>query len=467
MDSTIPPPDETNETNVVDLKIRRGRAAKPAAQMTAEDEKKAVIYRHIAAVVERESFPSPIAGTPFGPRFVAVKRRGSVHKVILEVDESTGICMEVPITRVAEAILCYSMRDVFHVPGYELTPNDATQASGTWIAIARVIEMPRQLRFASDPGLCFSRVSFDPVPGPTPIFDELFSRMSNALAVKAWIGSLFIDESYLQQFVWIKGRGGDGKGSLCRVLKRIFQDSCLVKQSVPDSKADKHWAVPFFGKRLVCFSDCTEPRAPMSREIRGLTGGDPLWADRKGKDGFDFDSVCKVLFAANCYPQLSGLPADDRRTILACMGVRDSPLIPDARYEERLWLEAPAFIAECLAVYQRLCPSHGEIAQTEDGLQLRELVSSQGHEEFEAFFDEHFNLVTGTNVAREHQVTPNELQRRLSMRWGTTRAPKLAFVQWMADAKGVHKRREKNGTKVSWHYAGITAKEVRWRSSSD
>lgn len=122
---------------------------------------------------------------------------------------------------------------------YCLTVKQAKEAVAYWVSVTPSLPaIPKIVAEKDFAGLCFHRLpfNFEREKKPTPIFDEFFSRCTNAKAIKAWIGSLLYDNASRQQYVWLHGEGGDGKGSLTRFLQAILGPS-YASTVVPTGEA--------------------------------------------------------------------------------------------------------------------------------------------------------------------------------------------------------------------------------------
>ena len=96
----------------------------------------------------------------------------------------------------------------------------------------------------------------------------------------AFHASLFIKEAFLQQYLYIHGGGGDGKGSVVRILKRVLGKAAYIKQRGP-SGHDKHYGVSFVDKRMVVFADSRDPAVVRADYVMALTGDDGLEVEPK------------------------------------------------------------------------------------------------------------------------------------------------------------------------------------------
>jgi hypothetical protein len=329
--------------------------------------------------------------------------KGKPHPFEINPD---NVCRDVDIEIVTNKLLNFCHRAAIW-PYNTWTYKQAEGCAKMWLALSSeedLSETPVPFAFLSQESQrCYHRLPFDIAPGPMPLGEELFSRMSNAEAVAAFIWSCFEPKANRQQYVWIHGHGEDGKGSLMRWLQKIFGRAGQVQTSAPDTR-NKHWAIPYVGKRVIMFPDFDDYEAIGRGVFKSLTGDDPVYVDPKGKAGFTEVLTCKLFFTSNGKPGVSTSHSDLRRIIFAEMSRAPDH---DPRYEEKLWSEAGAILAYCREVYQRICPRHGLIAVSEESKETIESHAASREADFELFFDD--NIA----INPKDETLQNDLQVRL------------------------------------------------------
>lgn len=241
--------------------------------------------------------------------------------------------------------------------------------------------------FKSDDCYSFARCDFDPIDAwqETPTFTQLIENFTNNDAIMAFIGSLFFEESYDQQYVWIYGGGGNGKGALIRAIKSVFGDAFHSSSYTP-LETDKHWTYELIGKRLVVFPDCTNHKFVTGGLFKALTGGDSIRIERKNKDAYSVRLNCKFMFHSNTVPKINLEPSDIRRIIFS-QAKNEEAFAPDPEFEKKLALETPQFISNCILRYKAACPNHGIIPNDKLGA---EILAIQNEEAIHAFIERYF-----------------------------------------------------------------------------
>lgn len=329
---------------------------------------------------------SPLSLMPVFPHDLRVYSGDIDTRLVVSV-ESDGVCVLVGEKHIAALVAKYLKESlVIDASHWIWTAKKAEDFAKFWTMNAEPIAEPKSWAFLSDPSLTFMRLSWDPTPGlPTPTWDDVLGRMSNAEAFKAFVGSLFIPNSYSQQYLWLHGPGGDGKGSIFRFLADCFGKSYAAE--TPPQTDNRFWASGLLHKRVVVFADCDASDIVRKDFFKSLTGGDFIRVEKKGKDAYTAKLEAKIIFGSNTLPAISPEKSDLRRLILCQMQTWEGG--SDPTFERRLAAEASGFIAKCLATYRAVCPADDMIpTDTEDA----EILSTHIDERYETLADSLFNF---------------------------------------------------------------------------
>ncbi len=433
---TQAPPDipTISKDNVVSMegKKRKQKSEKPAGD-DAKDVKRcsAEIHADVSAMIRRSSSMPPLLskrGLEFTERFHSVSFDGGITKTMIEVVGDDGVCRPIGLQRVVDSIVWYCGKVIVGIAGFRLDHRQSIECAKYWLAEDRSIAPPAPFLFKSQKGLCYHKIPFDPTPMPTPLFDEMQSRMDWPEAAAAFCGSLFDPDADRQQYLYLYGQGGDGKGTLARLLSRLLGASATSLSS-PPQRGNKHWACDYVNRRLVVFSDLTDARALRSAELRSVTGGDAVTVDPKRQASYSATLTCKLLFCSNELPELSATAADARRIIFVEM---TPPKERMDGYEQALWDEAPGIVHKWIAAYElRRLGAAGEIRLKPVERSKIEKWSGRGDDVFQAWFDE--DLV----IDGEGGVMATDIARRLELRDGGRK--RGAFAQgWYAWLRRTH-----------------------------
>jgi hypothetical protein len=255
-----------------------------------------------------------------------------------------------------------------------------------------------------------------------------------------FIGSLMDEHSPRQQYVWLHGDGGRGKGTLLRFLRRVLGPSF----SAETPGGDKFWTYGLVGKVLVGFAECDDAKFTTKAIFKSITGGDPVRVEGKGIPAFTATLCCKVIFASNSKPEISGSEADRRRIIYCDVGPRPEGQGMSDDYEELLWAEASHFLHDCRRLYMKNGRNPIPVGDPEMLLAL----ISENEERFETIFNTYFEAVP------KGEIEPYALFKVLNGMERLTNAEISRFKTWAAREHGVTKTRYTKGSK-EWYYQNM------------
>jgi hypothetical protein len=338
-----------NETdNVVEMATKRPQKVTMAERQN-----------QIAIAMDHEDL-SPFVRFP--AKFHAIERSPGVKDIIEDIGD--GVCVNVGIERVADAIQEYTLTELSDNRYFRWVRTQCMSAANFWLGRTQVVPVPPPFRQLSDKQLCYHRLEWDIDPlgwHSTPLFNSFLSQVkTNQAQLCQFIGSLFDPKSDRQQYLWLYGEGGNGKGSLMKLLRRVFAGSYQAEQANGASE-NRFWTSGLLSKRLVVFQDCNSPTFPTSGIFKQLSGGDPIRIEKKGEQPYTAALDAKFIFVSNQPPMLSSQEADMRRAIFCEVGPLPPGVSYDPAYEENLWKEAQDIIGGCVFAYMQQMQSHGRI----------------------------------------------------------------------------------------------------------
>lgn len=428
--------------NVINLESKKKAKEKKQMKKTKGPDQRELI----AALFELlDGKPS---GLPVFPRKLKVIDVAPGQRDIVEVSD------ENVMTIVTQQQMRYMLADYCHdqlsfEPGYQFSTRQLADVVQLWIDRYKALPAPTSyLRFKSDPGTCWRRLDFDPEIGNTPTWDLLTVRIEahQALAFRLWVASLFIEKSYMQNYVWMYGPGGNGKGAISRFLQTLLGDNCHYVSHVP-REPNQFWIAQFLNKRLAVFADCENYNLPASGIFKTLTGGDPVSIEKKGKDPYTTKIRCKYLITSNQLPNLSSETADMRRVIFVRLEGQGEW---DPEFEAKLLAEAPGFLYDCLQLYSEHCPRHEPIVAPNDD--LKDWVADL-EQNFSIVFDEW--LALDDNAA----VTPQDFERVVQTAWPRKRGPQREFRRWLERTHNIRSQAHRHADRVYRGYKGVRLKK--------
>lgn len=435
--------------NVRSLEEEKKKRAKRQGADAGDAAEKKVTKAAALKEYSRALDGKPSLWPDFPRKFKVIADAAGVRSFV-EVD-GQDVVAHVPATTVRDALLKYN-RDVVQAAYPEspsISSKEATELATCWAACQEPVDeaVIAGVREKSESGLCWQRLEFDLASGATPTFDELFGRMdTNALAVKAWIGSLFDPKSSRQQYVWLHGEGRNGKSSLIGILKRVFKATYKAAY-VPQKGVNNFWTRSLLGKRLVAFSDFSNFNFVGDDIFKSLTGGDAMETEIKGGAHQTSDMICKIIFASNVKPNVTGGASDTRRAIYCELRPVEGELLGKEEYEERLWSEAPAFLWACRKAYEPWAKA-AEIPVDREAL---ETLVAANEEKWEVLVGDYFE------VGPDFQTSVSDLYAVAHKLAGLSDREIGRFKTYLERAHKVKKRRDTpvEGKPRGWSYVGI------------
>jgi len=287
----------------------------------------------------------------------------------------------------------YSWEQCFTLPDLKLTHKQAQHIVDSWMAVTPSIPEPLPVAAVDTEFLTYRKLpwTLTKKEKETPVFDEMFKRMTNAEAVKAWIGSLFFLDSPRHQYVWIYGDGDDGKGRLASFLHAVFGGAYRAEHA-PKNGDRRFWTAGLIGSRLVVFPDCNDFDFPQTGLFKASTGDDPVRIEVKNKMPYTAELHSKFLFLSNERPGVIGNRANLRRAIFCEMTKFEGAKLSPKEVQRRLWLEGEAFLSKCIDLYKNLCPNDEDIP-----VDMKDLtdLTDDNEAEFEDMFHKNFIIEEG------------------------------------------------------------------------
>jgi putative DNA primase/helicase len=206
--------------------------------------------------------------------------------------------------------------------------------------------------------------AINPDRNNTPETDSLLKAMMGEAAetFMQYIGYCFY-QSYApyQEMLWLHGEGGEGKSTLLRFVrdKVLGIDNCAAEPPQKLADSNNRFATSnLYGKEANMVADVDKGFLKGTAILKKLSGGDPIDAEYKGIQGFNYINYAKLIFSAN------DLPAFGDNT----SGFRDRLIVidlinGDVRVNRDFWKhhdmkkveqEAPAFAVSCMQAFAKM-----------------------------------------------------------------------------------------------------------------
>jgi hypothetical protein len=398
-------------------------------------------YKLLKRAIERE----PMVSMPtMEYRYMAFTPDNGLTRLLLKIGDDSVVTVAT-VRSFADDVINYLQHErLYYADEWQWDYERATKFANFYLAVCQLIEEPKAFRWKGESGFCYQRLPWELRAGDWSLWKEFLQRLSNRQAFMDWIGSLFIDGAYMQDYVWVQGMGEDGKGVLNRFLHQVFGRAYRASQP-PRSE---HWHEGLIGKRLVVFPDCNNTKFVTSGEFKSLTGGDPIEVNPKYQAMFTYWPKAKYLFFSNERPEISSERADIRRLVL-CEFDPKAPKIDSEDFEGELFAQGGPFLYECMQGYAARSKGTQAVVQEDDALENVRLHVSTLEEEFEIVFEKAFLKAPGSNL------TPADFDLVMRAYFQGDRRKQLDFRSWLERIHGIRKKTVTEGKTKTKRYAGV------------
>jgi P4 family phage/plasmid primase-like protien len=132
--------------------------------------------------------------------------------------------------------------------------------------------------------------------------------------LQEWAGFV-LSNSKKEKCLILKGRGSNGKSPYLNILRYMVGPTRHSAISLDKLSKDKFSVARLVGVKLNAKGE-EQGKAVNLSLLKEIISGEPLEAERKGKDGFTFCPRCRMCFSTNDPPILKGMGFAELRRIL-------------------------------------------------------------------------------------------------------------------------------------------------------
>lgn len=168
------------------------------------------------------------------------------------------------------------------------------------------------------------------------------------------IGYTLMTGNPLQKIVLLHGEGGNGKGTLLRVLRRMLGDDNYSSLSLHTLVEDRFAAAGLYGMIANVSGDLSSRYVNEPEILKQITGGDAITTARKYGQHFTFVPYAVPIFAANEYFRTSDTSAGWRRRWEVVEFGRNVAELPGTFDEQSLFDELPGIFNVAMSALRRL-----------------------------------------------------------------------------------------------------------------
>ena len=125
------------------------------------------------------------------------------------------------------------------------------------------------------------------------------------VAVLQEIGGSILWRDYpTQKAILLVGEGGNGKSTLIEVIKTLLGKTCISSRSLQELQKNRFAKADLHAKLANVYADLDDEELRYVGTFKMLTGGDPITAEHKFRNSFDFTNYAKLIFSANRVPEV-------------------------------------------------------------------------------------------------------------------------------------------------------------------
>lgn len=384
------------------------------------------------------------------------------------VDDGTGVVTQVDELAMIGFLMKWTRKEriAMGCDKYQIPYKVAAPLVEEWKCLQKRLINPVDMLWKDEPGYTYHRLPWvraEVAGQDTPLWDDLVKRMgpANELTFKAFVGSLYHPQADVQQYLYLHGHGGDGKGTIIRMLEKTL-GKAFRAEMIPDDK-DKFWTHGLLNIRLAAIADADPAKMLQSGKIKSLLGGDSQRIEPKRKQSYTARLRVKLLISSNFKPEISSSPADLRRCLYIHMPPRENKdFVPG--YEDMLWAETGAFLHNCMLAYELACPNHEPIPYDQTALkehvdELEERFSVFAENNFEFHPHEMVEYAAKERLGRDlSHVQPSVMDGRMRLEFRQQKE-RTEFRAWLERKHGIKSTLVKLADgRVMRCYPGMSAK---------
>ena len=205
-------------------------------------------------------------------------------------------------------------------------------------------------------------VPFDPNQTSCPLFDRVLHQMAGGdgiliTRILEAMAYLLIPSNHLKHIILFQGVSDSGKSLLANLIASFLDEDTVAHVSATQMQT-RFATVHLVGRRLNSCMDL--PGGRLNTEavafLKQVTGGDKVYVEAKGQDGWSTRLDCRFLFGTNhAFVPAGGDSAFTRRVRLIPFRYAVPPEQVDIHLLERLMVERPAILNRLLMVHEELC----------------------------------------------------------------------------------------------------------------
>ena len=326
----------------------------------------------------------------------------------LQVESGQSVLYKITNIQKKEVCVCQNTEEALRrlhsnlteITGKVYTPKNVKMFYDLWrLSTDALNEKPKPFSWAKDHDWCFKKLEFNPVKGEYPAWEQFLARLSSKEDFMAFVWSIFEIKNKSRQYLYLSDPVGEsGKSTVIKVLGWVFGDSFTAISNSTIAGGNSRWLMgQLYGKRLVAWPDCKNPKFCMSETVRNFTSGDSVVVEFKGESPFATEMYLKFIIGSNHEPQITSGGADTSR-LIHIQVKENTDKKDDPEWADRLKKELPFFLYDCMQLYKEKCPNHGKILLSEDTHELVKNADEDLESPFEAICEDRISFEKGAET---------------------------------------------------------------------
>jgi putative DNA primase/helicase len=136
------------------------------------------------------------------------------------------------------------------------------------------------------------------------IFRPDEDREAKIRYVQELMGYLLVPSAKFHSMAWFIGNGANGKSVLIQMMQALLGERNY--STVPLHRLGQGFTTAVLQGKLANFCSEISTKRPLEEgSLKEIVGGDAIYAEKKGKDGFSFKPYARIVAAGNTLPDVS------------------------------------------------------------------------------------------------------------------------------------------------------------------
>lgn len=222
---------------------------------------------------------------------------------------------------------------------------------------------------------------------PTPVFDKYMHTLTNGnkdveRLLMEFIGVCIsnVKGFRMKKALFLVGNGDTGKSQLKSLVERLLGKGNFIDIDLKEIEA-RFGTGAVYGTRLAGSSDMSFMSVDELKTFKKMTGGDSLYAEFKGQQGFEYTYNGLLWFCMNKLPKFGG---DDGQWVYDRIMVVECPnIIPKNKQDklllEKMYAERDGIVFKVIKALQRVIANGYRFTEPESVARAREKYMAENN----------------------------------------------------------------------------------------